>query len=72
MLKIKMQTIGLLRKIVHENGIKSSCGIVYKIITVRRDVTNENIFFFKSSLPPPDFQSIQIVPKLKQYGVRSP
>ena len=48
MLKIKMQTIGLLRKIVHvyENGIKSSCGIVYiyiyvyKIITVRREVTN--------------------------------
>ena len=53
-----MQTIGLLRKIVnvYENGIKSSCGIVYiyiyiyiyvyKIITVHRDVTNENIFFF--------------------------
>ena len=65
MLQINMQTIGLLRKIVHvyENGIKPSCGIyiyiiyVYKIITVRRDVTNENIFFFKSSLPPPDFQS---------------
>ena len=52
MLKKKMQTIGLLRKIVHvyKNGIKSSCGIVYiyvyKIITVRRDVTNENNFFF--------------------------
>jgi hypothetical protein len=30
---------------------------VYKIITVHRDVTNENNFFFKSSLPPPDFQS---------------
>ena len=61
MLKIKMQTIGLLRKIVHvyENGFKPSCGIyiyiiyVYKIITVRRDI----IFFFKSSLPPPNFQS---------------
>ena len=31
-----MQTIGLLRKIVHvyENGIKSSCGIVYIYIYI--------------------------------------
>ena len=44
---------------------------VYKITTVRRDVTNENIFFF---LNPPCLPQIssQIVPKLKQYGVRSP
>jgi hypothetical protein len=36
MLKIKMQTIGLLRKIVHvyEYGSKSSCGIVYIYIMV--------------------------------------
>ena len=36
MLKIKMQTIGLLRKIVHvyENGIKSLCGIVYIYICI--------------------------------------
>ena len=41
MLKIIMQTIGLLRKIVHvyENGIKSSCGIVYIYIYVYKILT---------------------------------